>query len=182
MVKTIGFMVRRPDITRAAFREHYETRHAPLAVPLFPFRRYRRNHLIDQAAEPGFDCISEFWFDSIEAIAALMAGEVGATMRADERNFLDQSAVRAAVAREALPGPAEAAALCFLRREDGEDGALEAAFAGTGAGLDLLTPFDRPLPFDAIAALPPGVEPPAPPPGWRAGPCLAVERRESKVR
>lgn len=182
MVKTIGFMVRRPDITRAAFREHYETRHAPMAVPLFPFRRYRRNHLIDQVVEPGFDCISEFWFDSLETIATSMAGEAGATMRADERNFLDQSAVRAAVAREALPCPDETAALCFFRRQDGEDGALEAACAGTGAGLDLLAPFDRPLPFDAIAARPPGVALPPPPSGWQAGPCLAVERCESAVR
>ncbi|MBP8235890.1 MAG: EthD domain-containing protein, partial [Rhizorhabdus sp.] len=45
--KTIGFMPRRADISRADFRAYYETRHAVLAVPLFPFRRYRRNHLVD---------------------------------------------------------------------------------------------------------------------------------------
>ena len=67
-VKTVDFMPRRRDISRARFRNHYEQHHAPLAVPLFPFARYRRNHLVDQSIEPGFDCLSEFWISSLEEI------------------------------------------------------------------------------------------------------------------
>jgi len=89
-VKALAFMPRRPDLGRAAFREYYETRHAPLALRYFAFDRYVRNHVVD-GSDVGFDCISEFWPRSIEATAALMRTKVGDRMRADEREFADQA-------------------------------------------------------------------------------------------
>ncbi|MGF7147068.1 uncharacterized protein (TIGR02118 family) [Sphingomonas zeicaulis] len=151
VIKTIGFMPRRPDISRAQFREYYETRHAPLAVPLFPFIRYRRNHLADMDVEPGFDCISEFWVPSLNQIGELMAGEVGDTMRADERNFLDQPRIVAALADPVATGCDAGSVMVLLRNEGGDVEALVAAAREAGAGLDLLSPMDeRVLPCDAI--------------------------------
>ncbi len=173
MVKTVDFMPRRADISRAAFRAYYEERHAPLAVPLFPFRRYRRNHLVDQRVEPGFDCLSEFWISSIAEIAALMTGEAGATMHADERAFLDQAANIAVRADPVLTDNDQGRTLLMLHDEGGERDALIDACRAVGAGLDLLSPLDhRAPPFAAIARI--GDAPPQLPPGWRAGPRLAV--------
>ncbi|MDB5394746.1 MAG: ethyl tert-butyl ether degradation EthD, partial [Rhodospirillales bacterium] len=45
-MKTIVLFRRRPDLSRAAFRDYYETRHAPLAVQHVHFTKYVRNHLI----------------------------------------------------------------------------------------------------------------------------------------
>jgi uncharacterized protein (TIGR02118 family) len=178
VVKTVGFMPRKPGTARADFRAYYESRHAPLAVPLFPFHRYRRNHLVDQAVEPGFDCLSEFWVSSLNRIGELMGGAVGETMRTDERNFLDQPRILAVYAAEALLPEDEGDTLLLLTRDGGSDEALVAACRAVGAGLDLLAPLDdRGTPFDAMASL--GAADPVLPPGWRAGPRLAVDRCET---
>lgn len=177
-IKTIGFMPRRPDIDRAAFRTYYETRHAPLAIPLFPFRRYRRNHLADAAVEPGFDCISEFWVGSLAEIGSLMEGEVGDTMRADERNFLDQPRILAVRAEPAATGSDAGRTMALLRAEGGDPDALVRTARQTGAGLDLLTPFDaRPAPFDAILRC--EEEVPSLPVGWMAALTVTVEPHET---
>jgi uncharacterized protein (TIGR02118 family) len=177
-VKTVDFMPRRKDISRADFRDHYEERHAPLAVPLFPFRRYRRNHLVDQGIEPGFDCVSEFWVSSIEAIGALMTGETGETMRADERKFLDQVANIAVRADSVLVDNDTGTRLLMIHDDGGKRDALIEACRKVGAGLDLLSPLDeRTPPFAAIARI--GDTAPSLPPGWRAGPTLSVTLAET---
>lgn len=178
IVKTVDFMPRRQDISRAGFRTHYETRHAPMAVPLFPFRRYRRNHLVDQNIEPGFDCISEFWISSLEAIGALMEGEAGKTMQADERNFLDQVANIAVRAEPVLTDNDAGTTLMMIHDDGGTRDALIAACRLVGAGLDLLYSLDERLPpFAAIARI--GETAPLLPPGWREGPILTVMLNET---
>jgi len=100
-MKTVGLMPKRPDITRARFRNHYEDRHAPLATSKFPFDKYVRNHVV--ASDPdtvGFDCLSEFWVDQVDEIYKLMAGPVGEIMREDELRFVDQPNIGPAVAEE----------------------------------------------------------------------------------
>jgi uncharacterized protein (TIGR02118 family) len=175
VIKTIAFMPRRTDTTREAFRTYYERRHAPLAISFFPFRRYCRNHLVDPASEPGFDCVSEFWVESLEAIGQLMGGEIGETMRADERNFLDQPAIAAVIATELLPGPEQRHAMRMFWRESGATVSLLDPLRGLGVGLDLLAPMDaRPIPCDAIMTLAVGVTSP-PIDGWRAGPMFAID-------
>ena len=66
VLKNLGLIPRRADLTRAAFREHYERRHAPLALrQLRTFHRYVRNHVVDAApADPPFDALSEFWYET----------------------------------------------------------------------------------------------------------------------
>jgi uncharacterized protein (TIGR02118 family) len=106
-MKTIGLMPKRQDISREAFRDHYENRHAPLALGKFPFKKYVRNHLVANDPDPiGFDCLSEFWVDDVEEIYRLMAGPIGDIMREDERRFTHQDKIGPAVAEEHhLAGP-----------------------------------------------------------------------------
>ena len=100
-MKTVGLMPRRPDITRAAFRDHYENRHAKLAIGKFPFRKYVRNHVVASDPDPiGFDCLSEFWVDDVAEVLRIMAGEIGDLMREDERRFTDQPRIAPSVADE----------------------------------------------------------------------------------
>ncbi len=100
-MKTIGMMPRRPDISRAAFRDHYENRHAPLALGKFPFQKYVRNHVVKADPDPvGFDCLSEFWVGDVAEVQRIMLGEVGDIMREDERRFTDQPKIAPAVAEE----------------------------------------------------------------------------------
>jgi uncharacterized protein (TIGR02118 family) len=102
-MKTIGLMPKRQDISRAAFRDHYENRHAPLALGKFPFDKYVRNHVVMSDPDPiGFDCLSEFWVDNVAEIYAIMAGPIGDIMREDELRFTDQPNIGPAVAEETL--------------------------------------------------------------------------------
>ena len=102
-MKTIGLMPRRPDISRAAFRDHYENRHAPLALGKFPFEKYVRNHVVVSDPDPiGFDCLSEFWVEKVSEIYEIMAGPIGDIMREDELRFTDQPKIGPAVAEETL--------------------------------------------------------------------------------
>jgi uncharacterized protein (TIGR02118 family) len=102
-MKTVGLMPKKPDITRARFRNHYEDRHAPLATSKFPFDKYVRNHVVASDPDPvGFDCLSEFWIDEVDEIYRLMAGPVGEIMREDELRFTDQPNIGPAVAEETL--------------------------------------------------------------------------------
>jgi uncharacterized protein (TIGR02118 family) len=100
-MKTVGLMPRRADLTRAAFRTHYETRHAPLALGKFPFEKYIRNHIVASDPDPiGFDCLSEFWVGDVAEIYRIMAGPIGDIMREDERRFTHQDKIGPAVAEE----------------------------------------------------------------------------------
>jgi uncharacterized protein (TIGR02118 family) len=162
-MKTVGFMPRRPDATRAQFRDHYENRHAPLALGKFPFRKYVRNHVVASDPEPvGFDCLSEFWVDDVAEVLRIMAGEIGDIMREDERRFTDQPRISPAVAAETLvAGPSRPVEDGIVEKEilllknglDRSSEAFAAAVAGWGRALaeaehgiirlsfDALTPF-----------------------------------------
>ena len=112
MSKNIALLPRRAGLSRAQFRDYYETRHAPLAIGYFPFTRYVRNHLLD-ADDIGFDTVSEFWSDDLAGLAALMQTEVGELMRADEERFMDRAQIRSGAAAEhLLAGSAATAESC----------------------------------------------------------------------
>jgi uncharacterized protein (TIGR02118 family) len=111
MLKTLGFLPRRRDLDRAAFRDYYERRHAPLALEhIRVFRKYVRNHVVAASPhEPSFDTASEFWFDDVSAaqsIGAWLASPAGAVLRDDEAQFMDRPRIAAcAVEEHALLGP-----------------------------------------------------------------------------
>jgi hypothetical protein len=172
-VKSIGLLVSRADLTPAAFRDYYETRHAGLAAQYFPFTRYIRNHLLDAAgAGADFHCYSEFWSDDVAALIAINQSPVGDLFRQDEARFMERTLNRPAMATEhVVAGSDEPATLCsrkrglFLMRNSGtSDAEWLAALRQCGtdwqhasAGrirrvvLDLVAPFPgRACPFDAV--------------------------------
>lgn len=107
MLKNLGLIPRRTDLSRAAFREYYETRHAPLALRhLRSFRRYVRNYVVDATpADPLFDSLSEFWYDTqadIDAVIGVLTSPAGEALREDEARFMDRSRIRIVRVQESL--------------------------------------------------------------------------------
>ena len=104
MHRMLIFMKRKPGLTPAAFREHYEQRHIPVCMPYMKgARRYRRHYLepLAGAAELPFDVITELWFDdraTCEIVAATMARDgMPADVIADEERFLDRAKTHTAI-------------------------------------------------------------------------------------
>lgn len=198
MLKSIGLLPRKVDTTRAAFCGYYESNHAPLAIGLFPFKKYVRNHLpFDMQMDIGFDTISEFWLDNFQEVFDLMGGDVGARMKEDERNFMDQGSIRSGAAEEHLirgtprgmDEHVNKTALLMTRdtalsAEDYREKlkTWAAGFDAPRVSLDIITPWDGPgpaWPFDAVVWLWGEATSKAPPPGialWRT---LAVAARET---
>jgi hypothetical protein len=122
MVKILGFIPRRTDLTRAAFRDYYEKRHVLLALRhIRSFAKYVRNHVVRGVPrEPGFDCLPEWWFDEPETaaeIAEWVASPAGQVLRQDEANFMDQPRMAScAVSEQLLFGPARAAEPGVVRK------------------------------------------------------------------
>jgi uncharacterized protein (TIGR02118 family) len=96
MIKNLGLIPRRADLTPAQFRDYYETRHAPLALRhIRVFERYVRNHVVDATpAGPPFDCLSEFWYTGagdLQQVIELLGSPAGDELRADEARFMDRA-------------------------------------------------------------------------------------------
>jgi hypothetical protein len=94
-MKIISLIVRRPDLDRNAFAQHYEQRHAPLALRLLPvpFAAYRRNHVVWPDDCP-FDCLSEFCFpdpDAAKQIFEYLASDAAQPLHEDEDRFMDRA-------------------------------------------------------------------------------------------
>jgi hypothetical protein len=114
-VKLIALLKRREDLSRDAFIDYYETRHADLANRILLkdgcsiFAGYTRNypipggrfampHVAGDGPRFDHDCISEFWFwtrDDLDRFLALCAeAAIGAALTQDEQQFLDRRAIR----------------------------------------------------------------------------------------
>ena len=97
MIKTIALITRKEGVTRKEFAQHYEEVHAPLALKhLTTIKRYVRNHVISTLVPSllEFDCISEFWFESLEdamRVQEFSQSEAGQVLRDDEARFMDSS-------------------------------------------------------------------------------------------
>lgn len=156
-MKSIGFIARRTGMPMKDFVRYYETCHAPLASRLLKFDRYRRIHIVSGDLL-GFAALAEFWCDPQE-IAASMAGEAGERLRADELNFMNKAANKAAFAQPILTGNSGNRVSVILLRCKGDISALRDALAKDECSLDILTAFDsRLLPCDAVIFLPRKVE------------------------
>lgn len=96
LIKIISLIVRKSELSRAQFAEHYEQIHVPLALQsLDDFRGYTRNHLgeLIVGAPASFDCASEFWYAdqlAIERTMKFMASAESQPLRDDELSFMDK--------------------------------------------------------------------------------------------
>ena len=112
MFKCIALLRRRPDISREAFIDYYETRHSVLIRKLLPgIADYRRNYVdLDGAflfpgAQPiDFDVVTELRFAdraAYELFAATAAqSDIARQIAEDEDNLFDRSATRMFVVEE----------------------------------------------------------------------------------
>jgi uncharacterized protein (TIGR02118 family) len=110
--KILLFMKRRPDISVAAFRDYYETRHAPLATKNSAgLKRYIRRYIDPrphpETGDPGelpFDVITELWFDDETvfngALRYITTKAMPAEIVEDEKQLFDRSSFRIATVVE----------------------------------------------------------------------------------
>jgi hypothetical protein len=133
-MKTLALIARRPDLSRAEFRDHYEEVHAPLAVRtlLEGTTRYVRHHLRDPLfGSPAFDVVTAFWYRDAAAAGEIMRlteTPAGEAIRRDELTFMDKPAntffaVTERVVRGAEDRHAALAAIALVRRPAGDDAA-----------------------------------------------------------
>jgi len=96
LIKIISLIVRKPEISREDFADHYEQIHVPLAlVSLDGLHGYTRNHLeaLISGEPPTFDCATEFWYAeraAIDRTMKFMASDDSQALRDDELTFMDK--------------------------------------------------------------------------------------------
>jgi hypothetical protein len=99
VIKTLALIKRRASIERSAFREHYESVHVPLALPLLEgLSRYVRYHVeTERFGDCGFDVLTAFWYRdkaATDRVFARIEGDEGAAIRQDELLFMDKNGNR----------------------------------------------------------------------------------------
>ena len=75
MIKSLGLLTRKPELTHEQFVKHWLEIHAPLAHAVPGVRRYVQNHIIEERTRPdiptteaAIDGIAELWFDDRAAM------------------------------------------------------------------------------------------------------------------
>ncbi|HTV94986.1 MAG TPA: EthD domain-containing protein [Steroidobacteraceae bacterium] len=106
MIKNIAFLKCKAGLSREAFIEYYETKHAPLILAIAPqISQYRRSYIIPSGAivMPGaapldFDVVTELWYPDRQAHRAAMAAFTlpanAERIARDEENLFDRSRTR----------------------------------------------------------------------------------------
>lgn len=91
MIKRIGFLRRKANLSHEQFVQHWLGTHAELCLKLPGMRRYCVN-LIEREKYPklDYDGFSELWFDSEEALNGALESPEGVTLLADLPNFTDE--------------------------------------------------------------------------------------------
>ena len=117
MFKAVSLLKSKPGLSREAFVEYYETRHAPMVLEnLSHVRDYRRSYLDltgayigPDAAAPDFDVIMELWFADRAGFEADMARladpQVSELIARDAEQFLDHRRTRFFVVDERISAP-----------------------------------------------------------------------------
>jgi uncharacterized protein (TIGR02118 family) len=200
-VKTLALIVRKPGLSRDAFREHYEQRHAPLALPLMSgLVRYVRHHVREELhGAAGFDVMTAFAYrdrTALDGVIARLASPAGDAVLRDELTFMDKPrnrffAVREAAESGARDRAAERDCIALVKRAPGQAAsAFAAVFAaralpallGTLPGShwslhhEALASFGEP-PYDAVVQLHAGADSDASLAAW----CVTREREGERI-
>src|SRR5688572_9751134 len=94
MIKLIGMLTRRQELSVADFQRYWREVHGPLIARAPGLRLYIQSHSIAELYgeyEQAFDGIAEAWFDSLEAYAAARASPGWQAASADAGNFIGSS-------------------------------------------------------------------------------------------
>jgi uncharacterized protein (TIGR02118 family) len=104
MFKLVALISAKPELSREAFIDYYESNHAPLVRRLLPtIDGYRRNYLTPglvpgREADENFDVITELTFTDQAALdefwETIRRPEVIAAIREDEANFIQSDRTR----------------------------------------------------------------------------------------
>jgi len=101
MVKLVGCLRRKPDISAEEFHRHWKEVHGPLVMSVPEFARYVRKYVQGHTVPdkvPGFprptftpfDGVAELWFDNVADIGKAFAEpRYLEVIRPDELKFLD---------------------------------------------------------------------------------------------
>jgi hypothetical protein len=141
LIRVLAFIARRSDVTRDAFRAHYEDVHVGVALPfLAGTAGYVRHHVREVLhGAPPFDCMTVFDYPDPATLSAVFArtqGPGSATLRADEASFMHTpenfyfAVETGPVWQRQPPALAQVELLVCARRPAGEAAAgFEARFA-----------------------------------------------------
>jgi hypothetical protein len=107
-MRVLAFIVRRPDVTRDHFRDHYEDIHVPTALPfLGGITGYVRHHIREALhGVPPFDCMTAFDYRDEAAVQAVMKriqSPEAEGLHDDERTFMDVARNHYFAVRDAAP-------------------------------------------------------------------------------
>ena len=103
MISIHALLVRRADLTREQFREHYDVQHRRLFLGVTPpevmagIERYVQHHAARRSSptdESPWDCITEMTFKDHEAMrrwGIWYESDEGRALREDELRFMDSS-------------------------------------------------------------------------------------------
>jgi len=97
MIKSIGLLTRRPELTHEQFVRHWVEIHAPLAHAVPGVRRYVQNHIVEErtradipTTEVAIDGIAELWYDDRAAMDRANASPEAVRLHADGALFIGQ--------------------------------------------------------------------------------------------
>ena len=95
MIKSIGLLTRKPELTHEQFVEHWLKIHAPLAHAVPGVRRYVQSHIIEERTRPDIpttdveiDGIAELWYDDRAAMERANASPEAKRLHADGALFI----------------------------------------------------------------------------------------------
>jgi uncharacterized protein (TIGR02118 family) len=90
-VKSVEFIMRRPDLSLDAFQRHWREVHGPIAARIPVLLRYVQGHALPETyarRRPPYDGIAVTWFESTAAMRHSATTPEYAATRADEPNFI----------------------------------------------------------------------------------------------
>jgi uncharacterized protein (TIGR02118 family) len=108
VIKLVFALRRKPELSREEFQRYWLETHGPLVrshAETLGIRRYVQVHTMPEEVNAGlresrgapdsYDGVAELWYDSLEAIAAVVGTEEGraalAALLDDERRFIDHA-------------------------------------------------------------------------------------------
>lgn len=92
MVKLIAFLKRKPGMTMAEFEHRWVVEHTKISAQMPGLLGYRINIATERqpgGSAPLYDGTAELWWESIDAMEAAFASEIGRAAGADADLFAD---------------------------------------------------------------------------------------------
>lgn len=103
LVKVSTLVKRKPGMTLEDFRRYSLEVHGPQNLALPGLRRYQQCHVRDSfyaIGEATLDCVSQLWFDDVQAVEQMRASDAFKAVTADLANFVDPKYVHTLVTEE----------------------------------------------------------------------------------